>query len=77
MEFWHSIRDEDYIIEILRFWPARICRRVGHPDNWWPDEGEEMEFEILNSEGEVVDIDLTKDEQEGIEEAIIEYMKDW
>lgn len=76
MEFTMCIRDNEYTIEILSFWPARICRRVGHPDNWWPDEEAEMEFEILNAEGEVVDIDLTRDEQGEIEEAIIAYVTD-
>lgn len=41
--------------KITRYVPGLPGKWTGHPDTWYPPEGEEIEYELYNTEGQRVE----------------------
>jgi translation elongation factor P/translation initiation factor 5A len=72
MEFEMSFRGKDVIINVLWFQPATKGNYNGHPDNWYPAEPEDFEWEFLDEDGaQIYFDDMTRQEEREIEEEIM------
>lgn len=50
-EFENTIDDEPCLILVTYFEPYRPAKLTGHPDTWCPEEGGELEWTVLDVEG--------------------------
>ena len=52
MQFEILVRDNEYaLIDVTYYYPGMPPKFTGHPDTWEPGEGEEIEYEVLDLQG--------------------------
>jgi hypothetical protein len=65
------------LVELTGYSPYR-CNRIGHPDNWLPDDPEEIEFEVFDRRGNPapwLERKMTPDDISNIEELLLKGLK--
>jgi hypothetical protein len=65
-------------VQLTHYSPGR-CNRVGHIDNWLPDDPTELEFQVYDTRGYPADWlakKMTDEEAQRIENLLIEEMND-
>ena len=76
MEFKFEVRGEEVVIKVNWYKPATKGSDSGHPDNWYPGEPADFEWQILDDySGDPIYIDdLTREEEREIEYEIVDVM---
>lgn len=66
--------DEDVTVGVSYFYAGDPGRTYGPPENCYPPEAPEMDWELIDKDGKPVDRDLDSHDIEKIEEEIFERM---
>ena len=78
MEFETELRGQIVVVRVLFFRPAVPGNRClsSHPDNWYPEEPESMDWELLSEDGEELDWLLDASEIKEIDSEVYFVMMD-
>ena len=66
----HEVLGIPCTIEVYSYGYDKPAKLTGHPDTWHPEEGEPAEYSLLDEDGNELDIEITSDMDDAIQEII-------